>query len=214
MSNNARNRWVAAVVVAFVCGLLLRGCTWHTPGTSDVTVTVTVTSTSPPSASPSPSASSEGGGTDRPTPNPTSDAGSGVGSGTGHGANGTDLFSIAGNVGPVLEPGTTAPIDLTLTNPNDQPIRVTSLSVAIATITAPRATPTLPCTFADFVVGQPLGATSLIVPAHSSRTLTALGLTSAQLPSLGMLNTVENQDGCKGATVGLSYGGTAVWGDE
>ncbi len=213
MSNNVRNRWVAAVVVAFVCGFLLKACTGQMDGTNDVTVTVTVTSTPSASASPSPTASSEGGGTDRPTPDPTFDAGSGVGSGTGHGADGADLFGIAGNIGTVLEPGATASIDLTLTNPNDRPIRVTGLSVAIATITAPHATPTLPCTSADFVVGQPLGATSLVVPAHSSRTLTTLGLTSAQLPSLGMLNTAENQDGCKGATVGLSYGGTAVWGD-
>jgi hypothetical protein len=122
-------------------------------------------------------------------------------------------FGIAGDVGTVLEPGVTVPIDLTITNPNDRPIRITSLSIAIGSITAPLATPTLRCTPADFAVGQPEAGTALIVPGHSSRTLQELGLRSSELPSLGMLNGAGNQDGCEGATVGLAYGGTAVWGD-
>ncbi|HMA47372.1 MAG TPA: hypothetical protein VKP11_09255 [Frankiaceae bacterium] len=122
-------------------------------------------------------------------------------------------FGIAGDIGSLLQPGETAPLDLTLTNPNDRPIRVTSLSVAIATVTAPHASVARPCGVADFVVAQLPGAASFTIPAHSSRTLTALGLAPSSMPSLSMVNSAANQDGCKGATVGLSYGGTAVWGD-
>lgn len=229
MISKVRARWIAALLLVSTWGLVLKGSVSQestvTPG---VTVTVSVTSSSPGPTSPNATPSSDGGDSGNPAPGATSGAsGSGVGvgsgsgtgvgvgsgSGTGQGANGASPFSIAGNVGTVLEPGVTAPIDLTITNANDRPIRITSLTIALGSIAAPRATPTLPCTSADFVVSQLQVGTTLIIPAHSSRSLTALGLTSSQLPSFGMLNGVGNQDGCKGATVGLSYGGTAVWGD-
>jgi hypothetical protein len=158
-------------------------------------------------ATPSPT----GGDSSNPTPDGTS--GVGTGSGTGQGTGGVTPFGIAGDVSGLLHPGESAPIDLTLTNPNGRPIRVTSLSVAIASVTAPQATVIRPCGIADFAVAQLSGAASFTIPAHSSRTLTALGLAPAQMPSLSMINSADNQDGCKGATVGLSYGGTAVWGD-
>jgi hypothetical protein len=219
MNGKARARWVTALFLVSAWGLMLRGSVSNDlnvmPG---VSATVFVTSTIPGPTSPNPTPSSGVGVSGNPTPTATSGAsGSGAsvgsGSGTGQGANGASPFSIAGNVGTVLEPGVTAPIDLTITNANDRPIRITSLSVALGSIAAPRATPPLPCTSADFVVSQPQVGTTLIIPAHSSRTLTALGLPSSQLPSLSMLNDAGNQDGCKGATVGLAYGGTAVWGD-
>lgn len=214
MNDKARARWVAALFLVSAWGLVLRGSV--SPEYSfdpAITVTVSGTSTSSGPTSPLPTPSTSGADSGNPTPGATSGTGVGTGNGTGHGEDGSDLFSIAGSVSGVLEPGATAPINLTLTNPNDRPIRITSLSIAIASITAPRANSTLPCTSADFQVAQPLGAASLVVPAHSSRTLAALGLTNSQLPSLGMLNTADNQDGCKGATLALSYGGTAVWGD-
>ena len=211
MKRKARVRWIAALLLFLACGLALGSSVSHDIGDSlDVAPTVTATITPSSAATP---AATDGTDPAEPTPDATAGIGGGAGTGTGHGTDDAFQFGIAGDVAPVLEPGVTATIDLTLTNPNDRPIRVTGLSIAIARITAPRATPSLPCTSADFVVTPPSGATSLILPAHASRTLTALGLTGAQLPSLGMLNTAANQDGCKGATVGLSYGGTAEWGD-
>jgi hypothetical protein len=220
MIEKARARWAVALFLASAWGLLLRGSVSPEYDFGPAaTVTVSVTSTPQGPTSPSPSPSSDDGTPGNPTPGATAGTGTGTGvgvgtgSGTGHGADGSGPFSIAGNLGAVLEPGVTAPIDLTITNPNDRPIRITGLSISIASITAPRATPTLPCAAADFSVGQPLVGTTLIIPAHSSRSLLALGVASSQWPSLGMLNAADNQDGCKGATLVLSYGGTAVWGD-
>jgi hypothetical protein len=161
-------------------------------------------------ATPSPTSGDSG----NPTPGATSGAGgSGVGVGTGSGTDGGSPFGITGDVGGLVQPGDTAPLDLTLSNPNDRPIRVTSLSVAIATVTAPRATVANPCGVSDFLVAQLVGAASFTIPAHSSRTLATLGVAASNMPSLSMTNSADNQDGCKGATVRLSYGGTAVWGD-
>lgn len=209
MNDKARARWVAALFLASTWGLLLRGSV--SPEYSfgpDVIVTDSVTTTAPlPTPTP--------GATDSvsPTPGATAGTGTGVGVGAGQGTGGSSPFSIAGNVGAVLEPGATSPIDLTITNPNSRPIRITGLSIAITSVTAPSATASLPCTSADFSVTQPQVGTTLIIPAYSSRSLQALGVASSLWPSLGMVNGADNQDGCKGATVGLAYGGTAVWGD-
>jgi hypothetical protein len=215
MNEKMRARLAVALFLVSVWGLTLRGSVTHDvsvpPG---VTVTVSVPGPSPGPTSPPPTPSSGATGTGTGTGSGTgSGTGTGTGTGTGQGIDGAGPFGIAGNVGSILEPGTNAPIDLTITNPNGTPLRITSLSIAIASITAPRATPTLPCSPADFVVGQPQVGATLVIPAHSSRSLQALGVANSQWPSLGMLNGLENQDGCKGATLVLSYGGTAVRGD-
>ena len=208
MNSNPRARWAAAIFLVSIWGLVLRGSVSPEYSASPaVTVTVSAGTPTPgptaPVATPSPTGGDVGG---------TGGSGVGAGSGTGHGVGGS-AFGITGDVSGPLQPGDAAPIDLTISNPNDRPIRVTSLSVAIASVTAPHATVANPCGVSDFAVAQLPGAASFTIPAHSSRTLATLGLAPAQMPSLSMINSVANQDGCKGATVRLSYGGTAVWGD-
>ena len=201
MNSNPRARWAAVIFLVSIWGLVLRGSV-SPEYSAGPAVTVTV---SPGTATPSPSSPVA-------TASPSVTPG-GTGSGTGQGTDGVRPFGITGDVGGLLQPGDSAPIDLTLSNPNDRPIRVTSLSVAIASVTAPHATVANPCGVSDFAVAQLPGAASFTIPAHSSRTLATLGLAPAQMPSLSMINSAANQDGCKGATVRLSYGGTAVWGD-
>jgi hypothetical protein len=207
MTTRARLGVILALMVAVVWASVQRS--FEPPTVDGAVVTATVTASVPASSdgqSPGVPASSASPGTD-----PEVGAGSGEGGGTIAGGGGS--FTISGGVSTVLEPGVTAPIGLTVSNPTDRPIRITGLSIAIASVGAPRATSALPCTSADFAVSQPQVAGALTVPANSSRTLQQLGLTGSQLPSLGMLNSIENQDGCQGAAVRLSYGGTAVWGD-
>jgi len=218
MNSNPRARWAAVIFLVSIWGLVLRGSVSpeYSAGPA-VTVTVSAGASTPSPSSPVATPSPTGGDAGNPTPGGTpgaggSGVGAGTGSGTGQGTDGVSPFGITGGVSGLLQPGDTAPLNLTLTNPNDRPIRVTSLSVAITTVTAPRATLANPCGVADFLVAQLPGAASFTIPAHSSRTLTTLGLAPAQMPSLSMINSADNQDGCKGATVGLSYGGTAAWG--
>jgi hypothetical protein len=117
-------------------------------------------------------------------------------------------FSITGSVAAPLEPGSPAPVDVLITNPNDLPLTISSLSVVIQTISAPQATPALPCTAGDFAVAPYTGQV-LSVPASSSRTLAELGVPSSQWPEVGVIDRPTNQDGCQGASLGLTYAATA-----
>lgn len=116
---------------------------------------------------------------------------------------------ITGHFGE-LWPGTSQPVDLVLTNPNAQAIRIRALTVAVTGVSAPRATRSLPCSKADFSVTQFSGAYPLRMTANASTRLSALGITPARQPHIAMLDRPVNQDGCQGATVTVTYNGTAT----
>jgi hypothetical protein len=118
-------------------------------------------------------------------------------------------FTLAGAPSPGVVPGGSAVIDLTVTNPNDVELTLTGLTATISTITpAPGAIG--PCTPADFALTALPATVDVALPPNSSRTLSALGVADADLPRFSMLNTPQNQDGCKSAVVTLSYTGTAT----
>lgn len=117
-------------------------------------------------------------------------------------------FAISGRFGP-LWPGTSQSVDLALSNPNSQAIQISRLTVSVQKVVAPRASAALPCSAADFSVSQYSGAYPLTVPADATVHLSDLGVAAAHGPQLQMLDRPVNQDGCQGATVTLSYSGTA-----
>jgi hypothetical protein len=121
-------------------------------------------------------------------------------------------FAIAGNLATPLEPGIGAPVDLALTNPGTSEISVSGLQVAVSSIDAPRASATYPCTSDDFSVAQFSGAYGFTIPGSSTRTLSELGFSAAQLPQVAMPNRPINQNGCKGATLQFDFTGTATGG--
>jgi hypothetical protein len=118
-------------------------------------------------------------------------------------------FTIAGDaIGP-LWPGIPRPLDLALANPNNGPIQVTGLTVGIAGVTAPHATDARPCSREDFRVQQFTGNFPVTVPARSNRSLDLAGIPSPSWPQVEIINRAIDQDGCQGATLSLSYSGTA-----
>lgn len=117
---------------------------------------------------------------------------------------GPSNFSITGSAALPLEPGSPQPIDVLITNPNDLPLNIAGLGVAVQSVTAPQATPALPCTASDFAV-QAYSGQALTVPASSSRTLSELGVPSSQWPEVGLIDRPTNQDGCQRASVSLTY---------
>lgn len=136
--------------------------------------------------------------------------GTGTGKGTGSGGGGATTgvvssISIAGNVAPSLQPGDSSPINLTFVSQNDIAVTLSEVSVRIASVTAPRATSLTPCTSADFSVSQPASGLRVIIPANSTTSLSALGVASSSWPRLTMINSDDNQNGCKSATVTLAY---------
>jgi hypothetical protein len=119
-------------------------------------------------------------------------------------------FTITAPAVTVNGPGAAAPLNLTLTNPNNQPLQVTNLTVSISAVTKDASAPANhPCTAADYAVVQFSGTYPISVGAGQTVSLLGLGITSSSLwPALTMLNTSSNQDGCKGAAVSLSFSGT------
>lgn len=118
-------------------------------------------------------------------------------------------FTLSGNVPGTLSPGTSTPLDLQINNPNNKSLSLTNLSVAIAgvTRTADAVAKNLACTAADFTVTQYSGPYPLVAPAGSS-SLSGLSVAQSAWPRVGMLDSSRNQDGCKGATLQLTYSGS------
>lgn len=117
-------------------------------------------------------------------------------------------FSISGNLGTQLTPGATVPLNLSIANPNNRSLALTSLSVSVTGVTRTQSavTAALPCTASEYVVTNYAGSYPLAVPVGSS-SLESLHIDPARWPKIAMLDTTLNQDGCKGATLQLAYSG-------
>lgn len=117
---------------------------------------------------------------------------------------GKSPFTISGAMSGLLAPGVARSMDLTFTNPNNQDLTVNSLSVSITSTSNPTGCPT-----SNYSVTQFTGSYSgLVVPHNGTASLSGLGIPQSQWPRLAMLNTNQNQNACKGATVNLAYTGT------
>ncbi|WP_406829448.1 hypothetical protein ABEG17_10605 [Pedococcus sp. KACC 23699] len=120
-------------------------------------------------------------------------------------------FSLAGTVVGSLYPGAPArPVDLSVLNPNNQPIKITNLGVTISSVV--RGTTVVSgCSAADFAVRQYAGSYPLTVPANSPTTkLTSLGVPTSALPTVTFVNTARSQDACRNVTIQLAYTGSAT----
>jgi outer membrane protein OmpA-like peptidoglycan-associated protein len=116
--------------------------------------------------------------------------------------------SISGDAPGGLYPGSAAQsIDLAFSNPNDDLVSFSGLTVSIGAVDAPHRTVALPCTAADYAVTQFSGSSPLPLPSGST-TLTSLGYATSTWPTIRMLETGTNQNGCAGATVILNYSGS------
>jgi hypothetical protein len=114
-------------------------------------------------------------------------------------------FAIKGNAPTPLSPGRMVPLDLRFVNDHPRRLLVGRLAVTLRLIHAPHADRSHPCTQGDFAVQQAPRTLEVTVPARSGRHLSGLGVLPARWPHVGMLNRPVNQDGCKGATVALTY---------
>ena len=116
-------------------------------------------------------------------------------------------FGIAGEPSEQLVPGVAVPLDLALTNPHSFPLQVTEVAGSVATQTSQPG-----CDGAqNYSVDQMADVYPLTLPPQSTSTLTQLGVSTDDMPAVRMNDLVStNQDACKGASVFLSYSGTAT----
>ena len=114
-------------------------------------------------------------------------------------------FTIGGSLTgtAALSPGTSAPLNLSLTNPNPQTLTVTNLTITVASTSAGAA-----CAPSNFTV-TPFTKYPLTLAGNSSTTLTQAGIADADLPRIGLIDLPQNQDGCRRVTINLAYSGTA-----
>jgi hypothetical protein len=125
-------------------------------------------------------------------------------------------YTITGNVTTPLYPGRApASINVNFTNPNtgnggygSAGVRVASFKVSISHVSAPAATRLLPCAISDFAVTQFSGVYPFLIP-HGTSSLQSLGFAATTWPRIRLLNRPVNQDGCKGATITLSFSGAS-----
>jgi hypothetical protein len=115
-------------------------------------------------------------------------------------------FALAGDALGAMSPGLApSPVDLVVTNPNNQALRITNLGVTVTGTSRPA------CGAAEFTVRQYAGSYPLAVAARAQGVrLTTLGVPHGALPAISMLDRPGNQDACKGVTVHLAYTGTAT----
>jgi outer membrane protein OmpA-like peptidoglycan-associated protein len=122
-------------------------------------------------------------------------------------------FTISGDGPGVLWPGQAAtPIDLSFSNPNDDSVAVSGLSVTIGSISTPNASTRFPCPDTDFKV-TPFGGSTFSIPPGTS-TLQSLHFSQSSWPAVQLLETNQNQNGCLGATVTLRYAASGQDGPE
>ena len=100
---------------------------------------------------------------------------------------------------------------MTFTNPNPVPITIAAGGISAANITV---TPDAAgCKAAYFTVQRDLLAT-VTIPANTAVpvSLKALGIPSADWPTIKMTNTTSNQDACEGSALTLHYSGIEATG--
>lgn len=114
-------------------------------------------------------------------------------------------FTIADPAVSVLPLAPGAPVralDLRISNPNNQQLVITNITVSI---NQPISST---CTQANFAVTQIPSGYPIIVPANASNMSLSSLAPSLQLPLIQMLDLKSNQDACKSQSVTLAYAGT------
>jgi hypothetical protein len=111
-------------------------------------------------------------------------------------------FTVTGDVGALLAPGSRQPIDLMITNPNPVPITVVSNRTTVTTGSTS-------CPPSEFAVTQ--GFTRPVtIPASATASLSGLGVDRSDWPVLAMPDSGVDQDACQGRHVVLRYRAEAV----
>ena len=123
-----------------------------------------------------------------------------TGSGTGSGTAGSSTaltVTQTSTVSGLIPGGAATALDFDVDNTASHNQYLGSVVVAITGVTGPNIDATHPCDASDFTLVQPTAINTDLTPGNHSY--------SPSGASLALDNTAGNQDGCKNATVALSY---------
>jgi hypothetical protein len=122
----------------------------------------------------------------------------GTGSGTGTTGTSSAIDATQTSTVSAMTPGSPAQaLDFSLNNTEATKQYVTSVTIAISSVTGANISVAHPCDASDFELVQPTASYGDLTPG-----------VHAYAPSgatLAMVDTLTNQDGCKNATVNLAY---------
>ncbi|MBX7192571.1 MAG: hypothetical protein K1X94_10960 [Sandaracinaceae bacterium] len=118
-------------------------------------------------------------------------------------------FTLGGMLAGELAPGVTLPYDLAITNPNDVAIHVLAITVELDHVDPAHAAG---CVLADNYTSADYSGdyAGLDVPARTTLRLSELGVPSAEMPQITMIDAPFDQSACLGATIFMNLGGLAV----
>ncbi len=121
-------------------------------------------------------------------------------------------FTVSGDVTQLLAPGTTAALNVKITNPFNYDILITQVTVTVQHATTKNGQPNPTCdgTTNLIVTRQFSGTSPLKVKSNRTVSLSDLGIPQSQWPQLLMPNLPTNQDACKGTTTKFTYSATAT----
>jgi hypothetical protein len=117
----------------------------------------------------------------------------------------TDFLISGGALQPLYPGGPAQSLNLSISNSNSFAIRITALTATIRSQTLNGTC----STSANFTVVHNL-LVSVVIPAHSTKSLSDLGVATSDRPQIRMIDTNVNQDSCRGANLQLVYSGSAV----
>jgi hypothetical protein len=115
-------------------------------------------------------------------------------------------FTLSGSLPGLLAPGTNDPLPLTVSNPFNFDLRITSLTVNVQPGSS-QAGCDGPANLQITQSNVGGGSVSIVVPARGSVTLPAQGATA---PRVTMLDLAVSQDACKSAVFTFAYSGAAT----
>jgi hypothetical protein len=118
-------------------------------------------------------------------------------------------FGIDGSIKGALNPGSTMPINVRISNPHFYPLYVRNLTVRIASITTAHKGET--CRVSNYTLTQPKHFSERLAP-FSSIAMQAITSKTSEWPSLHLIGDLSKIDnGCQGATINLAYSASGSW---
>jgi hypothetical protein len=120
-------------------------------------------------------------------------------------------FVVTGAAVGGFSPGKARRVELTFTNPNGSSIHIDSVGIVVqheTKTTGGAANPS--CDGPTNLVVSHGFTGDVSVPGKSTRTLTQLGVPTAQWPELTMPNLPASQDACQDTVFSITYTGTAT----
>ncbi|HEX4400766.1 MAG TPA: hypothetical protein VHZ98_05540 [Galbitalea sp.] len=118
-------------------------------------------------------------------------------------------FGIDGSISRSLLPGSTAPINIRISNPHFYPITVDELNVRISSISTVHKGET--CSIDNFTVHQAKPVTVHLAP-YAAVSLGSVSPSSQSWPSVHLTgNQAKLDNGCQGATLHLTYTAAGSW---